>query len=108
MRGERDGTETCDERSHGSENSALERELARGGNTERDEAADARQVHINGSFEQLGAVFVVVPEKIADQDSSHVHARDGGGPAGANGAHGGEAELAVDEQPVEDGVDDVG
>lgn len=108
VRGERDGPQASDERRDGGEDSAFERELHRGGNAERDEAANAREVHIDRSFEKFRAVLVVVPEKIADEDRSHVDAGDGGGPAGADGAHGGKAEFAVDEKPVEDGVDDVG
>src|SRR5262249_54073580 len=107
MRGERDSSEARDERGGGGEDSTFERELHSGGNAERDEAADAWQVYIDRSLEKFGTVLVVVPKKIADEDGGHVDAGDGRGPAGTDSAHGGKAEFAVDEQPVEDGVDDV-
>src|SRR5262249_60888630 len=63
MRGERNGAEARDERGDGGKDPALERELHGRGNAERDEAADASEVHVYGSLEQLSAVLVVVPEK---------------------------------------------
>src|SRR5262249_46873314 len=105
MRGKWNRAEARDERSDGGEDSALKSELKRGGNAERDQLPDAAQIQIHRSLQQFGAMFSVVPEKITDQDSSHVDAGDGGGPAGANRAHGGESPFAVNEQPVEHGVD---
>src|SRR5207249_5517658 len=50
----------------------------------------------------------VVPKKIADEHSRQIHARNRGGPAGAHDTHRGGTPFAVDENPVEEGVDDIG
>src|SRR5689334_5794790 len=101
MRGEWNRAEPRDECSDGGEHSTLKRELNRRGNAQRDQLPDAAQIQIHRSFEEFGAMFAVVPEKIADQDAGHIDAGNGGGPAGAYRAHGGESPLAVNEQPVE-------
>ena len=108
MAGERHGAEARDQGGDHGEDSALERELNGGRIAEGDEAANAREINVDGSFEQIGAMAAVVPQEIDDQDGGHVQARDGGGPAGADGAHGGRSPVSVNKNPVADGVDDVG
>ncbi len=78
------------------------------GVTESEQAANARKVDVDWSFQQVGAMAVVVPQEIDDEHGGHVQARECSGPPGADGAHGGRAPFAVDEHPVADGVDDVG
>src|SRR5436309_16049477 len=50
----------------------------------------------------------VVPKKIADEHSREIPARNRGGPAGAHDTHRGGTPFAVEENPVEEGVDDIG
>ena len=66
MAGLGDGPKTRDERRDKSENGDFGGELERGGKAESDEQADAGEVGLDGSFEELGFVACVVPEQIND------------------------------------------
>src|SRR5208337_1228862 len=105
---ERNGCQPCDERGDEGENTDFGGELQCCGQAEGNEAADALDIDFNGSFQKVGAVAVVVPEKIADQNEGEVGARDGRGPAGAGHTKRGEAELAKDEDVIASEVDKVG
>src|ERR1051326_6148244 len=108
MGGERDRAEFRNECSDGGEDACFESELHGGRNAEGDKLLDAAKIDVDGSFQKLGVVLTVVPEEIANQDSSHVNARNGGGPTGTDGAHGPKSPFPVDQNPVEESVDDVG
>ena len=106
--GERDGSEARDERSDEGEDADFGGELQRRRQAKGNEATDALDIDFDGSFQQVGAVAMVVPEKIADENEGEVGAGDGRGPAGAGNAKGGEAELAKDEDVIAEEVDEVG
>ena len=107
MGGERNRTETGEERGNESEDADFGSELKCSGKAESDEAADALEVGLHGSFEEFGLVARVVPEEVDDEDEGEVSAGDGGGDAGAGDAEGGEAEFAEDEDVVAEDVDEV-
>src|SRR5579883_1326759 len=106
--GEGDGAEASDESGGERENADFKGDLNGRGQAEEDEAPNADEINVHGSFEQLGAVAAVVPKQIADKDERQIHAGKRGGPPGTDDAHGRSAPFAVDENPVEEGVDDVG
>ena len=78
------------------------------GKAESKEMANAFEIDLDRSFEEIGVVATIVPEEIDDQNQNHVETRDGSGPAGAFHSHLGEAELAVDECVVEEEIDEIG
>jgi len=106
--GERHGAEPGDERGDEGEDADFGGELQSGGKTEGDKAADTLEVGLCRSFQEIGAMAVVVPEKIADENEREIAAGKGGGPAGAGDAEGGEAELAKDKNVVAEKVDEIG
>ena len=78
-----------------------------GGQAEGDEPANTYEVDVDGSLQQFGAMPAVVPEKVAHEHEGQVDAGNGGGPAGTDHAHRRGAPLAVDEYPIEKGVDEI-
>ena len=86
MAGERDGAEAGDERGDEGEDGDFGGHLKGGGKTESDEATDALEIGIGGSFEEIGAMAVVVPEKIGDEEKAEIGSRECGGQAGAGDA----------------------
>src|SRR6266404_2921529 len=52
-------------------------------------------------------MLAVVPEQVAHKDRREIDARPGRGPTRADGSHGWRPELAVNEEPVASGVDEV-
>src|SRR5277367_1908732 len=63
---------------------------------------------LDGRLQQASAVAVVVPEDIADQGGGEVDTGPGSGPPRTDRAPGAKAQLAVDEDQVAAGVDEVG
>ncbi len=86
MAGERDGAEARDERGDEGEDGDFGGHLQGGGKTKSEETADALEIGISRSFEEIGAMAVVVPEKIGDEEKAEVRARECGSQAGAGDA----------------------
>ena len=103
-----DGSQAADKGGGESEDADFQGDLNGCGKPQRDKAADASEVNIDRSLEQLGAVTAIVPEQIADEYDCQIQAGNGCGPARTHHAHRGSAPFAVDENPIEEGVDDVG
>ncbi len=108
MAGERDGAEAGDERRDEGEDGDFGGHLQRGGKTKSEEATDALEIGISGSFEEIGAMAVVVPEKIGDEEKAEISSRECGGQTGAGDAEGRESKFAVDEDVVAKKIDEIG
>src|SRR5712664_3797952 len=107
MAGKRNRSKAPYQRGDQRENSNLQANLHGRGKTQSDETTDTHQIRLNGRAQQASAMLVVVPEQVAHKDRREIDARPGRGPARADGSHGRSAELAVDEEPVASGVDEV-
>src|SRR5260370_17804379 len=106
MARKRNSSEAADERGDESEDANFQSDLHGSGKAERDEPPDARQFRLNRSAQQFGAMLLVVPEQVANEDGRKIDAGAGGGPTGTDGSHRGRTKPSVDEKPVANGVDD--
>src|SRR4029077_13477313 len=100
--GKRNSAKPSDERRDESKDAALQRELNGSRESQSNEAADARQVDVDGSAQQFGSVLPVVPEQVTDEHRGHVKPGDGRRPAGTNRTHSGRSPFAVNENPIAD------
>src|SRR5437660_10386280 len=108
MARKRNAAEAADERGDQSKDADFQSHLQRCRKAECDEPPDARQFRLNRSAKQFGAMLVVVPEQVADEDGRKVDAGEGGGPTGTDGTHFRRAKLSIDEKPGANGVEDGG
>jgi len=106
--GEGNGAETADERGDHGEDADFGGELQGSGQAEGNEPADALDIDFDRSFQEVGAMAMVVPEQVADENKGEVGARDSGGPTGAGDTKGRHAEFAEDEDVVAEEVDEIG
>ena len=106
--GQRNGAESGDERGDHGEDADFGGELQGGWQAEGNEAADALDIDFDGSLKEVGAMAMVVPEQVADENEGQVGARDCSGPAGAGYAEGGHTEFAEDENVVAAEIDEIG
>ena len=100
MAGEWNGTKPGDERGDQCKDAAFQCELNRCRQSEGNEAADAREVDVDGSSQKFSAVFSVVPQQIANKHRSHIKTRDSRGPARTNRPHRRHSPFAIDQNPV--------
>ena len=70
--------------------------------------AEARPIRRRGDVKQSGAPHAIVVECAGDQHARHINARGEGGPGRSVRAHGAEAQMAVDQDPVAEQVDGIG
>jgi hypothetical protein len=108
VRSEGNSAKSSDEGSDGRENGDFGGELEGCGKSESDELADALEIGLNGSIEELGFVARIVPEQIAYQDRGEIGPGDRGGPARASDAENGETKFAEDKYIIAEKIDEVG
>jgi len=65
---QRNSSETTNERRDQCEDADFQRDLQGCGKSECDEPPDARQFWMNRSAKQFGAMLLVVPEQVANED----------------------------------------
>src|SRR5438445_13749694 len=107
MARKRNGSEAANERGDQSKDANFQSNLHRCRKSECYEPPDARQFRLNRSAKQFGAMLLVVPEQVANEDGRKIDTGEGGGPTGTDGTHRRRTELSIDQKPVTNGVDDV-
>src|SRR5260370_4814045 len=99
----RNSSEAADERRDQSEDANFQSDLHRCRKAECDEPPDAHQFRVNRSAQQFGAMLLVVPEQIPNEDGRKIDAGESRGPARTDSAHRGRTKPSVDETPVANG-----
>ena len=86
----------------------FQHDLHGGGNTQLQQAREARPIRRQRDAKQSGAPHAIVVECAGDEHARHINAGGEGGPGGPVSTHGAETQMTIDQDPVSKKVDGIG